>query len=227
MGNAKSAFGKFPPCHSKERGNEGAPSSSFRALERHGGESVRAWLSRMDPRRNPASIQCSLALPANGWLHPLVFRRGFVRRGFVRSILGRGQRQLRSAAQQAALLGRELVLETVGIDDLLPLVGWHGAEIADCGTQFLPAIGRQISELRKQLPRLLLLIGSQVLPGFHALQDAVLLLLREAAETQQPFPQDLLPGRRKVAELGIVVESFLLLIGRQVLVTAEPLSGVT
>jgi hypothetical protein len=109
----------------------------------------------------------------------------------------------------------------------LPLVGSHRAEIADCGTQFLPAIGRQISELRKQLPRLLLLIGSQVLPGFHALQDAVLLLLREAAETQQPFPQDLLPGRRKVAELGIVVESFLLLIGRQVLVTAEPLSGVT
>src|SRR5690348_15020920 len=59
------------------------------------------------------------------------------------SIFGRGQRQLRSAAQQAALLGRELVLEAIGIDDLLPLVGSHRAEIADCGTQFLPAIDRK------------------------------------------------------------------------------------
>jgi hypothetical protein len=52
------------------------------------------------------------------------------------------------------------------------------------------------------------------------LQDAVLLLWREAVETQQAFPQYLLPGWRKAAELGIVVESFLLLIGRQVLVAA-------
>ncbi len=66
----------------------------------------------------------------------------------------------------------------------------------------------------------------QVFPGFHALQDAVLLLRRQAAETPQAFPQNLLPQRRKAAEQGIVFEGFLLLVGRQVFVAAQPLSGV-
>ena len=65
-----------------------------------------------------------------------------------------------------------------------------------------------------------------MLPGLHALQDAVLLLRRKAAETLQAFPQDLLPGRRKAAELGIVFQRLLLLIGRKILVAAQPLSGV-
>ena len=69
-------------------------------------------------------------------------------------------------------------------------------------------------------------VGSQVFPGLHALQDAVLHAWRKAAETLQALPQDLLPRRRQAAELGIVIQRFLLLIGRKILVAAQPLSGV-
>jgi hypothetical protein len=76
------------------------------------------------------------------------------------------------------------------------------------------------------LPRLLLLVWSQVLPGFHALQDAILLLRRKSAETLQPLAQSLLPFEREIAELGIVVQRFLLLVGRKIFIPAQPLSGV-
>ena len=62
-------------------------------------------------------------------------------------------------------------------------------QIADGNSQFFPALRRKALELRKQLPRLLFLIGCQVLPGFHALQNAVLLLRRQAAETLQALAQ--------------------------------------
>ena len=54
---------------------------------------------------------------------------------------------------------------------------------------FFRRSGGRSLQLRKQLPRLLFLIGRQVLPGFHALQNAVLLLRRQAAETLQALAQ--------------------------------------
>ena len=46
-----------------------------------------------------------------------------------------------------------------------------------------------------ELPRLLFLLRRQVLPGLHALQNALLLLRRQAAEALQALPQYLLPHR--------------------------------
>jgi hypothetical protein len=65
-----------------------------------------------------------------------------------------------------------------------------------------------------------------VLPGFHSLQDAILLARRQTAETLQTLAQQLLARGRKAAELGIIVQGFLLLLGRKILVAAQPLSGV-
>jgi hypothetical protein len=63
-------------------------------------------------------------------------------------------------------------------------------------------------------------------PGFHALQNAVLLGRRKAAEALQPFPQALLPFLRETAKLGIIFQSPLLLIRRETPVPAQPLPGM-
>jgi len=63
-----------------------------------------------------------------------------------------------------------------------------------------------------------------VLPGFHAIQDSILLLRRQVAEVLQAFAQSVLPLWRKVAELGIVIERFLLFCRGKILVAAQPLS---
>jgi hypothetical protein len=148
------------------------------------------------------------------------------RPGLIGRTLRRGQRQSGCAAEEVALLGRELTLETVRLDDPLTLIGRHSAQIANGCTQFLPAFGRKFLKLRKQLPGLPLLVRRQVFPGFHALQDAVLLLWWEAAEALQLSTQHLLPSGRKAAELGIVFQRFLLLIGGKIPVAAQPLPGM-
>lgn len=65
-----------------------------------------------------------------------------------------------------------------------------------------------------------------MLPGFHSLQDAILLARRQTAETLQTLAQQLLARGRKAAKLGIIVQGFLLLLGRKILVASQPLSGV-
>ena len=59
--------------------------------------------------------------------------------------------------------------------------------LADRPVEGLAAVGRQLLELLKELARLLLLIRSQVLPGFHAIEHALLLLRRQAGKMLQSF----------------------------------------
>src|ERR1700682_397113 len=140
--------------------------------------------------------------------------------------VGRRQRKLGNPIQQATLLRRKLVLESVRVNRLLTLFGRHVAQIVDRALHHLPAFRRQILELRKKLLGLLFLLRSQMLPGFHAVQDALLPILRKAAEALQLLLEFLLPLRRKVAELGITLQRLLLLIRRHVFVLPQPLAGM-
>jgi hypothetical protein len=130
------------------------------------------------------------------------------------------------SAENAAFLGRECVSVLRGVDEPIALVRRQATHAANRPVDGLAAIGRQLSELLEELTRLLLLIRSQVLPGFHPVEHAFLLLRRQAGEMLQPASQSRLLLRRKPAELGIVFERAALLRGRQILVAAEPVSGV-
>jgi hypothetical protein len=78
----------------------------------------------------------------------------------------------------------------------------------------------------EELPGLAFLLRCQVLPGFHAIQHAFLLLWRQAAESLQPFTIFLLPLRRKVAKLRIPLQLPLLLFWRKISVLPQPLASV-
>ena len=69
-----------------------------------------------------------------------------------------------------------------GVDDLLPLFGGHGAQMAHRSFHHgLPA-GRKLLQLAMNLARLLLLFRSQMLPSFHAVQHTKLLLRGQTRE---------------------------------------------
>src|SRR5450432_272050 len=63
-------------------------------------------------------------------------------------------------------------------------------------------------------------------PRLHALQDAVALLWRQAIEALQALLKLLLLLRRQFPELRIVAQRAFLLVGRQVLVVAKPVTSV-
>jgi len=130
------------------------------------------------------------------------------------------------SAEDAAFLRREGVSVLLGVDELVALCGRQATHAADRLVDGLAAVGRQLLELLKELARLLLLIGSQVLPGFHAAEHALLLLRRQAGKMLQPVLQPRLLLRGKLAELRIVFERAALLRGRQIFIAAEPVSGV-
>lgn len=98
-----------------------------------------------------------------------------LRCGLLSALWGR-QRQPGSTAHDIPLLGRKHVLETVGIDHLLALGGRHSPQVANCCADHAPAIRWKLLHLPENLTCLLFLIGGQVLPGFHAIQHALLLL---------------------------------------------------
>ena len=81
--------------------------------------------------------------------------------------------------------------------------------------------------MAEELSCLLLLGGGQVLPGFHAIQNAQLLLRRKGRKMLQSLAQLLLPLGGQAAEFGIVLQRALLLIGRQICVSPQPIPGVT
>ena len=131
------------------------------------------------------------------------------------------------SAQNAALLRRVLEPELVGVDKLVSLCGRQAAHSTNRPVDGLAAIRRQLLELLKKLARLLLLIGSQVLPGLHAAEHALLLLRGHTGKMLQlVFQPPLLLGR-KPPELGIVFEGAALLGRRQIFIAAEPVSGVS
>lgn len=140
--------------------------------------------------------------------------------------LRRGERELGDTAQDVSFLRRELALKAIGIDDLLALVGRHGPQITNRRLHHLPPFRGQALDLLKKLARMVLLFGSEVLPGFHAIKNPLLLLGRQVVKTLQPFAQALLTLRRKIAELGIIFQGLLLLVGREIAIASQPVSSV-
>ena len=92
------------------------------------------------------------------------------------------------------------------IADLLALAGRHGAEIANGSGDHAATIWRKLRKLPVNLPRLLLLLRGQMLPGFHAVQDALLLLWRKIRKMLQPLAQHLLALRRETPKARIVLQ---------------------
>jgi len=90
-----------------------------------------------------------------------------------------------------------------------------------------PALGWKLLHLAVELTRLLLLFRSQMLPGFHAVEHALLLLRGKGREMLQPLLQLLLPFRRQTAECRITLQRAFLLPGRHISVLAEPIAGMT
>jgi hypothetical protein len=70
----------------------------------------------------------------------------------------------------------------------------------------------------------LLLLRSKVLPGFHAVQNPLLLFWRTPAEILQSLLELLLSLRRQSAKLRIVLQGSPLLIGRHISVLTQPLA---
>ena len=56
------------------------------------------------------------------------------------------------------------------------------------------------------LASLLLLLRGQMLPGFHAVQHALLLLRRKTGKVLQPLTQHLLALRRETTKARIVLQ---------------------
>ena len=82
-------------------------------------------------------------------------------------------------AHHLALLIGEHVLEALGVDDLLALLwGIAAGRALRVETMALP-VGRKLLHLTENLPRLLFLLRRQMLPGFHTVQHAQLLLRRQ------------------------------------------------
>jgi hypothetical protein len=88
--------------------------------------------------------------------------------------------------------------------------------ILDC----LTPLRRKLLHLRMQVSRLTLLGWGQVLPSFHPIQNALLLLRRTPAEVLQSLLIPLLLLRRKPSELRIILQRPSLLLRRHILVLA-------
>ncbi len=133
---------------------------------------------------------------------------------------------MRGSAHDLAFLIVEHAFESVGVDDLFALIGRHGRKVADCGSNHALPVRRQLPQLIANLQSLLLLLGSQMLPGFHAVQHLQLLLRREIGETLQTLAQQLLPLGRQSPECRIALQGFFLLRRWKIFVAAKPIPGV-
>ena len=80
--------------------------------------------------------------------------------------------------------------------------------------------------LSENVARLLLLLGRQMLPGFHVAQNALLLLRRKTGKVAQALAQLLLPLRREAAEMRVALQGALLFRGWQIFVAAQPVASV-
>lgn|ERR1700677_321008 len=130
------------------------------------------------------------------------------------------------SAEDATFLGRECVSVLRGVNQLVALFRRQVTHATDRLVDDLAAGGRQLPELLKYLARLLFLAGSHVLPDFHAVQYAFLLLRRETGKTLQLVLQSDLLLRGEPAEQGIAFEHSALLRGRHVFIATQPVSGV-
>ena len=148
------------------------------------------------------------------------------RRFFRSAILRRRERQPGGSAHDVAFLRGEHSSETVGIDDLLPLAGGHGAQVANRGPHHALAVGRKLLNPTVNLPYLFLLFRSQMGPAVHAIKHAFLLLRRKARKMLQSLPQHLLLRGGQAAEAGIIFQCALPLGRRQILMPPQPIPGM-
>jgi hypothetical protein len=81
-----------------------------------------------------------------------------------------------------------------------------------------PPVFRHVAQTAKQISRSLLLLGREMVEYFHALEDALALLLRQAVELPQPLTQFVLIVGGKLLELRVAAKRAFLLRRRQVLV---------
>lgn len=138
----------------------------------------------------------------------------------------RGEWESSNTFQKVPLLWSELVFVTVRFDKLLTLLGRRLSQFPDSPGHHAPSHGWKVPQLRKQLAGLLLLPGSKVLPGLHAIDNPLLLLGWKTVEMLQLLSQPLLSFGWQAPELRIILECFLLLVWRKVFVPPQPLSGV-
>ena len=81
-------------------------------------------------------------------------------------------------------------------------------------------------ELRIDRSELLLLLRSQMLPGFHAVQYLLLPLRGQGVEMLQTLLELLLPVWWQATKCGIALQGTSLLIERLFAITVQPLAGV-
>ena len=97
----------------------------------------------------------------------------------------RCERQARRATKQVALIGRELSIELIRVDQTIALVGAEAAHPTSRVVEGPAPIRWQLFKLTKHCARLVFLPRRQVLPRFHAAEHALLLLRRQAREMLQ------------------------------------------
>ena len=140
--------------------------------------------------------------------------------------LALGGLELRQSANQILLLWGKALLELWRIQHAFALGGIHPAQ-PPCGLAHRDAaVLRQGLHLAVKVAQLLPLALWQVLEGLHTIQDPLPLLRRQAVEVAQAIQELLLSLGGELLERGIILQSFLLLRGRQVLVLAQPFSAM-
>jgi len=129
---------------------------------------------------------------------------------------------MRGVVENLLFLRRELA-EAAGLERPLASVGRHGAQALNGISHSTLAIRRQASELRIHGAELLLLLGRQVFPRFHALKNLLLPVGRHTGEMVQPLLELLLPLLRQAAKRRIVFKRTPLLVKRLLTILVQPL----
>lgn len=145
--------------------------------------------------------------------------------GFLRARRTRW-RHLTHAANDVLFLRRIIVPELVGVVGALPLIGRHGSETANLVANRVFPSRVNLAELLEKLARFLTLRGAHVLQRVHPLEHALLLVRGQIVELLQAIPELLLPVSRKFLEIGISLQLLLLVGGRKVFMTSQPVSDV-
>jgi|ERR1700722_10947496 len=139
---------------------------------------------------------------------------------------GRCEWQPGGSAENASFLRRELPPISVAVNLPLPGVRRHRPQGLNGISHRLSTLRRQLLHLRMHLARRVFLIRGQVAERVHTAQHLLPLLGRQTVKPIQLVLQMLLLLWRKVAELRIVLQRPFLLFGWQIVMLAQPLSGV-
>jgi hypothetical protein len=110
---------------------------------------------------------------------------------------------------------------------MFPMLRGKEAQMFYRGSNHLPPLGGELLHLGVNVKRPLLLVRSQMFPGFHAVQHALLLFRRKRGKMPQALPQQLLLFRRQMAKCGIALQGPFLLPRWNILISAKPVAGMS